>query len=257
MAEIHGLRSALPERARIQHTAADAAALVQVQRQCVIAHHVHLLIDEALIGDMVQACLKFQHVAAQSSRERQRVVRALRVCGGNSATAAVGVVLRPRPVAGVTYTRPASADPGIHGAACILPIAPVKAGDAAVLMDGIARAREDRRRSIDRNRPSEAIASRAHRRNAPHHCNAGGGRRRNIAQRRIHVVGARGRHGHPIDRNARSLVAEAVQLRNRRQISVLPEGDARNIRQQLRGIASRIAVHRVHQLPLCILISWS
>src|SRR5208283_1478343 len=92
MSDVHRVPGVLPEHMRVEHAAFEGSAVMQVERFRIVAHQVHLRVDEALVWSAMQTGLDDYEVARALCRQGQGMVGTLGVSGCNLVAASVGVI---------------------------------------------------------------------------------------------------------------------------------------------------------------------
>ena len=237
----------------LQIAPAELPGVIQIKARLLIAEHIHALVREQFLGDVLVADLGLDLMNTAPPREIQRLVagvigrRSHLIQGQGMPDAARGprglevatglVVLRLRQGATVGDAEAIGGRAGPDIDAVTIAVALVVAADRALEQVLLVGGGEFRLGRVRDDGAADAVARQAHGHDAGIDLETADRRRVEIGQGGIHVVGTGGDQVHAIDLDAHPIIGQAMNGRQTGDTAGPIEADARHLEQELGGIA--------------------
>src|SRR5690606_33614333 len=168
------------------------AAVVDVEGIAPVAHHVHVLVGKALVGDVLVAELDDQLLGVAPKAQGQGVVLGAVEGVEHLVAVAVPVAFRLIPGAVVGEAPALSGEAGVGGDTAAVAVAPRQGREGPGLAQPFAGTGVEGRGGVQGDGAADAVAAEAHRGDARHHLHRADATGIQVGEGGVHVVGAGG-----------------------------------------------------------------
>ena len=238
---------------RFQRTPAELAEVAQVEALLLVVEHVHALVREELFRDFLVPDLGFDQVVAALHREADGVGAGFVSTGadfvaGDLVAGAAGdigrlevaarlVVVGLGEGAVIAQAEAFGGGSGVEAGAEGVAVTAVETADFTLQQTALPGGSELGRAGFGNDGAADAVAADADRRDASPDLELADIGRIDIAQRRVHVVGAGGDEVHAVDLDAQAVVGQTVDDRQAAGAASALQGHTGHVAKQAGGVA--------------------